>query len=506
MKDDVSVSEIPSTPVARLSAAARKLASYWNESRLRAAHAKSASVRAAPGVVPWHTALEDVLKVGYGSQTQSRFAAGAWELIRWRTTPSAGAIYPFEVIASVIGEGNYLWDVEKGLLAPCGLAPLTQNDLAEAGIVPGTAPGQHLEALLILVARPWLSMKKYHMRGYAYCHLDVGHTATNLAIYTAALGHAPTIHLRFSRAALAGRLKLDGLCREPLAVLSFAGAGVSADPGPAASLEISGLELPGLSLPEEPEVLSWQALCSLISSDVSIEPRAVPASSALVAEPAEVPEEALLPLPAGRPQPSAAREWRAAILGRRSAKGFRDEALSVGQIGELLAALQAESVPADCSPEDTSRLGVRLIARNVEGLAGVYSYAPRSHALCRIDDRADDPRPACMQQEIAGTAAALLVFHAPVCRLFDDQGFSAFAELLYHAAQMGQRLHLAASRLGAAGMTCLGGFDGEECASLARLEGDDEAVYVILLGIPNDAAFKHDRLSVAYSHGYDTES
>lgn len=501
-KEQVSVSEISATPMAQLSAAARQLVSYWNESRLRAAEAKSASVRATPGVVPWHTALEEVLKVGYGAQTQSRFVDGAWELIRWRTTPSAGALYPFEVIASVIGEANYLWDVEKGLLAPCCLAPLTRDDLAKAGIV--TPPGQRPEALLILVARPWLSMKKYRLRGYAYTHLDVGHTATNLAIYTAALGHAPTVHLRFSRAALAGRLELDGLCREPLAVLSFAGSRPAADRGPAAGLDVTGPGLPGLARPEEPEVRNWEALRALISAESSLEPRAVPASARLVAEPAEVSEDNLLPLPIGRPQTSA-REWRSAILGRRSAKGFYGEPLRESQVGKLLSALRTASLPADCSPEDTSRLGVRLIARNVEGLSGVYAYSARSHALHFVDSQVDDPRPACMQQEVAGDAAALLIFHAPVARLFNRHGYSAFAELFYHAAQMGQLLHLAAARLGPVGMTCLGGFDGEESAALARLEGDEETVYVILLGVPNDAAFKYDRLGVAYSHGYTTQ-
>ena len=181
------------TPVTRTNA----LVSFWNEARLRADQAKSTSVRPAPGVVPWRAALEDVLKIGYGVQTQSRFVDGAWELVRWRTVPSAGALYPCEVIVSVVGEGNYLWDLDRGRLVACGMAPLTRDDLAAAGIV--TAPGQRLEALLILVARPWLSMKKYHRRGYPYCHLDVGHVAANLAVYTSALGHSSTLHLRFSR-------------------------------------------------------------------------------------------------------------------------------------------------------------------------------------------------------------------------------------------------------------------------------------------------------------------
>jgi hypothetical protein len=493
INDEIGISPSPRT---RLHAAAQRLVSYWNDARLRAAQAKSGSVRHAPGAVSWRDALEDVLRIGYGLQAQSRFVAGAWERVRWRTTPSAGALYPYEVIASVVGEASYLWDIETGRLLPSCLPPLTRDDLAAADLV--TTPGQHLDALLILVARPWLSMKKYNLRGYTYCHLDAGHVAANLGLYTQALGFPPTLHLRFSHATLADRLKLGALCREPLAVLSFASAGPASDPQSAYDPEARGLEPP-----EEKEILNWESLHGLIPLDSQLEPPLPPSGAALLQEPQEIPEEGILPLPAGRPQPSAAGEWRAAILGRRSAKGFRDAPLNVVQIGELLAALRTESLAADCPPEPAARLGVRLVARNVDGLGGgVYAYAPRSHALYRIDTQADDdPRPACMQQDIAGKAAALLILHAPIQQLLDEQGYSGFTELLFHVSEVGQRLHLAAARLGAVGMTCVGGFDGEESAALARLAGDEEVAYVILLGISDDAAFKHDRLRVAFSHG-----
>ena len=502
------------TPLARTGTPVRSLASFWNESRLRVAHAKSSSVRPAPGTVPWRAALEDVLKVGYGVQTHSRFVAGAWERIRWRTTPSAGALYPYEVIASIAGEGSYLWDVEQGRLVPYGLAPLTHDDLAGAGFV--TPSGHRLEALLTLVGRPWLSMKKYHQRGYAYCHLDVGHLTTNLAIYTTALGFTPNLHLRFSRTSMAEHLQLDGLCREPLAALSFTSAGPAAGPQAAVGSETEAV-LPStcLELPGQQEVLNWESLRGILSFDSPLKTPCAPVSVTLLLEPAEVHEvphvsdipevSSLLPLSDGRPRPSSATEWRSLILGRRSAKGFRDQPLSVAQLGELLGALRAEGFPADCSQDGSARLGVRLVARNVDGLAGVFAYSPASHALHRIDARAADPRPACMQQEIAGNLAALVIFHAPICRLVDEHGYSAFAELHFHAAQMGQRLHLAAARLGAVGMTCIGGFDGEECAALARLGPGDEAVYLALLGVPDETAFKRDRMTVAYSHGYVTQ-
>jgi hypothetical protein len=92
---------------------------FWNAARLRADDAKSTSVRPAPGIVSWRAALEDVLNVGYGLQTQCRFVDGAWQQVRWRTTPSAGALYPFEVIACIVGQGSYLWDVQSGRLCDC---------------------------------------------------------------------------------------------------------------------------------------------------------------------------------------------------------------------------------------------------------------------------------------------------------------------------------------------------------------------------------------------------
>lgn len=487
-------------PMTRSSAPTSNLVDFWNEARLRAASAKSTSVRPAPGIVPWRSALEDVLKVGYGLQAQPRFVAGAWQQVRWRTTPSAGALYPFEVIVSVVDEGSYIWEIERGHLVPCDALPLSRDDLAGAGLV--TRPGHRVEALVTFVARPWLSMKKYRLRGYAYCHLDVGHTATNLALYTAALGHDPVLHLRFSRTFLAEHLKLDGLCREPLAVLSFTTAEPGAGLHPPAPAADCGLPAVGLELPGPQEIESWESLQGVLSFDFALQSPCGPDSAPLLWDDTE--DSALLPLPAGRPPLAAAAEWRSAILGRRSAKGFRPEPVSVTDISELLGALRAAGLPADCSPDGSAQLGVRLVARNVDGLAGVFSYAAEKHALRQIDAQADDPRPACMQQGLAGHAAALVIFHAPLWRLLDAEGYSAFAELHFRAAELGQRLHLAATRLGAVGITCIGGFDGEECASLARLEGGEEAIYVILIGVRDESVFKHDQLNVAWSHGYTT--
>jgi nitroreductase len=330
----------------------------------------------------------------------------------------------------------------------------------------------------------------------------VGHTATNLALYTAALGHDPVLHLRFSRRFLARHLKLDGLCREPLVVLSFATAAPDGELLAAAAVDGEAGPPPvRLELPGEQERRSWESLQGVLSFDFALAPAGAPAAPVLLTDGAEGRAGPLLPLPDGRPPLSGPAEWRSAILDRRSAKGFRQEPVSVAQVGELLGVLRAAGLAADCAAAGAVRIGARLVARNVAGLAGVFSYVPRDHALVEVDGRADDPRPACMRQGLAGDAAALVILHAPLRDLVARHGYSAFAELHFRAAELGQRLHLAATRLGALGITCIGGFDGEQCAALARLEAGEEPIYVILIGVRDESVFKQDQLNVALSHG-----
>jgi SagB-type dehydrogenase family enzyme len=480
----------------------RSLASFWNEARLHADDAKSTSIRPAAAVVSWPTALEELLNVGYGLQTQCRFVDGAWEQVRWRTIPSAGALYPFEVIACVIGEGTYLWDVEARRLLACNLAPLTADELIHIGLIAGAE--RRVEALLVVVARPWASMKKYRQRGYPYCHLDAGHVTTNLGLYAAALNYAPTVHLRFSRTCLVESLRLAGLCREPVAVLSFATAAPAGGRERRVEIESEGVPLlAGLELPGSSEIQNWESLTGILSFQSSIERPCPPASAPLLREPANVPEHLVTPLADDFPLPSTPVEWRSAILTRRSAKGFQHRPLTIRHIEHLCTALRADGLRTDCSSREAPALGVRLIASNVEGLTGVFAYSPNRHALYRLDSTADDLRPACMKQRTAEGAAALLLFHAPRTRLLD--GYSGFAEAHFHAAQLSQRLCLTAARLDGVGMTCIGGFDGERCATLARLDAGEEPVYAILLGVPDESAVKQDRLRIAFSHGFATE-
>ncbi len=466
------------------------LLDFWDETRLRARDARSSSVSGRPGEpVSLREALEHVLWVVYGRATRCRVAGRRFYLEERYTSPSAGAIYPFEILVILPGAapGVFVYDPDEGCLEPFDAEAPTSDELCAAGLRPPRE--EHFEALILLLARPWRSVKKY---------LDVGHAAVNFSLYAASVGRRPTVHLRFDRRGLCRHLGLENLCREPLVALSFTAPSKAAAAEPIPP-EITNREVTGFAAPEAEEMARWRKLQGLLSFDHPHFPATEPTSVSPVLEmdPGGPGESVTLPVPL--PPPASAWEWRSAILGRRSARGFRPEPLDEVRIGALLAAIRGEELRLDAA--DAPGLGIRLLARDIGGLQGVYAYCAAGHALRPIGPLEGDFVLACLRQEVARNAAALLVLHAPVRTRIAQRGWTAFAEIHFQAAHIAQRIGLAAGRCGV-GMTSIGGFDDAHCAQLARLPEGEECVYVLVLGVADDKAVKSDRAAIAASHGY----
>ncbi|MFD4182809.1 hypothetical protein, partial [Rhodococcus sp. NPDC058514] len=83
-----------------------------------------------------------------------------------RHAPSAGAIYPYEVL---------LCRRDGGVPA---LVDLARRRLVVGDDFPTDEP----EYLALLVGRPWLSMRRYGPRGFLYHLVDSGHALLNLAL------------------------------------------------------------------------------------------------------------------------------------------------------------------------------------------------------------------------------------------------------------------------------------------------------------------------------------
>jgi SagB-type dehydrogenase family enzyme len=122
----------------------------------------------------------------WAAQGITRWAEG----YAFRTSPSAGALYPVEtylVIHSVEGiePGVYHYDVENHALEQL-MAGDHRIEVARAAL------DQRMAALanvvFIWTAIFQRSKWKYRQRAYRYCYLDAGHIVQNLALAAVALG------------------------------------------------------------------------------------------------------------------------------------------------------------------------------------------------------------------------------------------------------------------------------------------------------------------------------
>ncbi|WP_326698428.1 nitroreductase family protein [Streptomyces sp. NBC_01754] len=507
------------------------LTRFWEETRLRAQPqaagdtAVAGAGRAATPEIPssW-AAVSKVLGLGYGERAGAVITKGR-ALMRARTTPSAGALYPFELLVALRGATAYeLYDYEVAGCCLRRIGTVEQGVLDPLVTVP-PAPAPQPDAVVAVVGRPWTSMRKYGCRGYLYTHLDGAHAATNIALAAEGAGFLPVTHLRFDRATAAEALGLTGRCREPQALITLtaspkvapAALGAVANPFAVPVWRYGDgtrREEPG---PAEQE--AWRSVRSVSTFHRQDDMPRRYGSSRTVADIPQAPAQGPGPLgEPGTPDESGAAavglagadhsrsDGRRAVfahlaLTRASAKGFLPTALGEEAFGHVLAELRQETV-TDCA--DGPRAALRVLVRSVEGIApGSYAYTPDRHALhpVRGDGGTEEAVVAsCMNQAVVRSAALLLVLHAPVGPLLGTRGRQALAELHHHAASAAQRLCLAAAgqRIG---ITCLGGFDTGLVSRLVGLDGHEEVIYVLACGRPDETAVKWDRAPIAHSHG-----
>ena len=125
----------------------------------------------------------------------------------------------------------------------------------------------------------------------------------------------------------------------------------------------------------------------------------------------------------------------------------------------------------------------------VEGLdAGVYYYAPRSHALrcVRKGQFRDQSHHFCLGQELGLSASAVVVHVSDLRRALDKYGERAYRYLHLDAGHLGQRMNLSALALGA-GASGIGGFFDDEVNALLGVDPERIIVYVTCLGRPAGA-------------------
>jgi len=132
-------------------------------------------------------ALEDVSQLLWAGQ-------GITDPTGLRTAPSAGALYPLEVllVAGNVDElpaGLYRYRPESHELIGVETGD-RRRDLAVAAL--GQDWMEDAACVIAIVAVPERTARKYGERAARYVHLEAGHAAQNVLLQAAALGLATT--------------------------------------------------------------------------------------------------------------------------------------------------------------------------------------------------------------------------------------------------------------------------------------------------------------------------
>lgn len=414
-----------------------------------------------------------------------------------RRVPSAGAIFPYETFAlcrTSIGHDTWgLFRIE-GASGTCTSVPLPSTWLHR---LVSAMPGGETGCYLIVLTRPWLSIRKYGPRGYLYTQLDAAHAAVN--IVGIALGTGAAV-LHAGLPAAVGIAVRNGLLPfyEAHSVIQLGAAReYPADPVVAVREE---------PVPRRPvaafdfEARAWDSIVAPLHA------------TAVTTASAEPTDSTVLALPAPGPGGALRTDWRVLSAARRSAKRFGAEPLSGSRLAATIAAL-ATPLPitfgdpgAGSRPMTSATVLVdeRLVLSPAEQ-ATITGCARLVYLTATQDSVAGDASSliaACMGQSHVGHGQAFVLLHAPAGLVEGEAAGHDIRQALFRAGAGAQLICLAATGNDVAASP-IGGFDSAVWTRIAQLPVGTQLLYLLVLGTPvvESGSPRNDRAEKATAHG-----
>lgn len=180
-----------------------------------------------------------------------------------------------------------------------------------------------------------------------------------------------------------------------------------------------------------------------------------------------------------------------ALAKRRSVRSYRDEALQLSWISQLLWAaqgitLEPQGYRTAPSAGATFPLEVYVVAGRVEDLPpGLYRYVPAGHSLAKVidGDMRDELAGAALGQGQVAGAPAVFVIAADYGRTSHRYGDRATRYVHMEAGHAGQNISLQALSYGL-GTVMVGAFSDERVKSVLNLPVNEDPLYIIPVGKP----------------------
>lgn len=406
------------------------------------------------------------------------------ESLYLRAAPTAGGLYPTEIYVatrdlSVLDDGIYNFQVKDHSLVPVWEGNFWQEfqkyTMGHEGVVQSNL-------LLIFTAVYFRGTWRYQERAYRRILLDTGHILGNLVAYAGEEGFTPYPIGGFYDGALNRLFFLDE--EEEGTILVAA--------------------LPRVSNIKEEEIYKGPVFPSQSTSD-NVEGNGnnllikvhrassiqkVEATKTINVHPLSGLDEQYKERPAIPLNPTPI-DWEdgigQTILIRRSTRAYSGEPFLKEELGSvLLFSYQHMSDQRLHLHFDPSLLSTYLVVHRVLGVEpGAYYYAPLSQELRTLQegDFRQQTWHFCLGQELGRDAAAVVLHVTHLPRAVERYGDRAYRYLHLDAGHIGQRMNLAAMRLGL-GVSGIGGYFDDEINTLLGLSLDQIVVYVTTLGRP----------------------
>jgi SagB-type dehydrogenase family enzyme len=177
-----------------------------------------------------------------------------------------------------------------------------------------------------------------------------------------------------------------------------------------------------------------------------------------------------------------------ALLSRRSVREFREEPLTLAEIGQLLWAAQGVTSPGGLRTAPSAGalypLETYIVAGNVTGLAaGVYRYLPHQHALALIipGDRRGEVSDAALYQASIRKAPVSLVFSAVFARSTGKYGKRGLLYVYMEQGHAAENVFLQAVSLNL-GTVVIGAFDDAGVKKVLSLPPEEEPLSIMPVG------------------------
>ena len=391
----------------------------------------------------------------------------------FRTTPSAGALYPCHLYLAVrcmdgLETGLYYCNMIQEFL---GLIQRGENSIQGK---------KELSFSLIITGEFYNSSWKYRERAFRYILLDSGHLIENISLPLKAFGQVFSIDYGFDDEKVSRFLSLDNTKEVPLACVT-----VEQDEQNLKNLIEMGPDLTGPRAEEKPR-LSTATPYPLLQKIYDLSKIGCQNNSADYQNTQVVSKQ---------PQKiihlsdfkylSVKINYENTVIHRRSKRNFIPKELDMNKAVALIrlaSSLFGSQTDQECKVDSYLTFGISC--QNVSGLDdGFYLFSRdrSSLLLIRKGRFQNNLSKVCLDQKWISNAALNFLFMANLASLEKGFGPSGYRHLLMHSGRIAQRIYLAATGL-ELGCCGVGALYDEEAQTLFDLNEESALFYVVSAG------------------------